>query len=57
MGVSEKYNSEMWSSACVLIGGHHSSITMFNHDGLEMTTHDNIDMIIGSNANYDAIMA
>ena len=30
---------------------------MINHAGLEMTTHDNVDIIIGSNANYNAIMA
>ena len=57
MGVSDKYHSEMCSSACVLVRGHHSSITMNNHDGLKTTTHDNSDMIIGSDANYNIIMA
>ena len=37
--------------------GHCSSITMNNHDGLKTTTHDDSDMIIGSDANYNIIMA
>ena len=57
MGVSNKYNSEMWSSACVLIREHRSSITIINHAGLETNTHDDNDMIMVSDANHNVIMA
>ena len=55
MGVSDTLNSVMGSSACVLIRGHRSLITMINHDVLQMTAHDDSNMVIASDANHNVI--